>query len=1018
MPNTAPLDAPSAVALSIYEDDTNPPDLPVQWLVPYVSDPDGDPVGIAITQVGVRIGTWQYSLDGGASWLSIDANLINSTTNEVALLLGPEARVRVLPFANQLSYLDSSMSLLRVRSWDGTSGEQGQYVVINEVGGTTAFSWYDNLADIYVYPTNDTPTFSAGSGIASIDFAMARSVLVQPDGSIIVVGYVVGSSVDIAVTRLNPDGSVDPTFNGGLGVAVLPLGNGTEEAVSVVRQPDGKLLLGGYSGSGDYDFIVVRLNADGSPDTAFGTQSVATVAMGSDYDLGRSIALQPDGRILITGLAAGIGGFQAGVVRLNVDGSLDTTFNGTGKLLVPGSSPMAPHTGVAVQADGKVVMAWTTWNGTDPDFAVMRFNADGSADTSFSGDGLADIVAPGAEALFAGLAVQQDGKILLAGSTQTGMEKHLTVLRLNADGTLDTAFNGTGQVVIPVGTGSSLVYAMALQPDGKILVAGGAVGSAVDYAVVRLNTDGSLDTSFNQTGKVLVPVRTGNDAAYALSVQPDGKILLLGDGPGNTGMAVVRLNADGSVDTTFDSQVADTLGGSVSYTEGATAITLDSSVAIYDVELAGIDNYAGASLTLARHGGADADDQFSGIGGLSFSGSNAIVSGVTIGTVSNGGGTLTITFNGNATQSRVNQALSSIGYANLSDAPPASLRIDWLFSDGNSYLQGDGGALSTSGSTTVNITAVNDSPTGLVSIDGTLLTGGTVTANAALSDADGLGTLAYRWYADDVAIGGATGQSYTLTAAEAGKRISVVVSYIDGGGTLESVTGVAGTVVGTSIVGGPGRDRLLGTAGNDTLDGRGDEDNMAGGAGDDRYLVDTTGDVVVERAGEGSDTVIASLSYKLAAHVENLTLVGPAPLAGWGNAQANVLVGNAAANLLTGQGGADTYTGGLGGDIFSFAQEALGATQTITDFSAPQGDWIDLRLIDANEAIAGDQAFRFIGEAAFSANAAGLLRFDAATNSLLGSTDADAQAELVIVLVGITHLGRDAGGIGAGNFFS
>lgn len=1015
MPNTAPTIDPQYDYFDYLREGVRHVGSQVRSYAAPSSDPDGDVLGLAITGLDTRAGTWQYSMDGGTSWLTVQADILNSTTNEVALLLGPSVRLRLLPFENLTGTFPSAVTF---RVWDGTSGVSGEYTVIQASGGETAFSAGTDTTSVTVLSVNDGPTFLSGSGKVPIDFPMARSVLVQPDGSIIVVGYVVGSSVDIAVTRLNPDGSVDPTFNGGLGVAVLPLGNGTEEAVSVVRQPDGKLLLGGYSGSGDYDFIVVRLNADGSPDTAFGTQSVATVAMGSDYDLGRSIALQPDGRILITGLAAGTGGFQAGVVRLNVDGSLDTTFNGTGKLLVPGSSPMAPHTGVAVQADGKVVMAWTTWNGTDPDFAVMRFNADGSADTSFSGDGLADIVAPGAEALFAGLAVQQDGKILLAGSTQTGMEKHLTVLRLNADGTLDTAFNGTGQVVIPVGTGSSLVYAMALQPDGKILVAGGAVGSAVDYAVVRLNTDGSLDTSFNQTGKVLVPVRTGNDAAYALSVQPDGKILLLGDGPGNTGMAVVRLNADGSVDTTFDSQAADTLGGSVSYTEGAAAITLDSSVAIYDVELAGIDNYAGASLTLARHGGADADDQFSGIGGLSFSGSNAIVSGVTIGTVSNGGGTLTITFNGNATQSRVNQALSSIGYANLSDAPPASLRIDWLFSDGNSYLQGDGGALSTSGSTTVNITAVNDSPTGLVLIDGTLLTGGTVTANAALSDADGLGTLAYRWYADDVAIGGATGQNYTLTAAEAGKRISVVVSYIDGGGTLESVTGVAGTVVGTSIVGGPGRDRLLGTAGNDTLDGRGDEDNMAGGAGDDRYLVDTTGDVVVERAGEGSDTVIASLSYKLAAHVENLTLVGPAPLAGWGNAQANVLVGNAAANLLTGQGGADTYTGGLGGDIFSFAQEALGATQTITDFSAPQGDWIDLRLIDANEAIAGDQAFRFIGEAAFSANAAGLLRFDAATNSLLGSTDADAQAELVIVLVGITHLGRDAGGIGAGNFFA
>jgi hypothetical protein len=154
----------------------------------------------------------------------------------------------------------------------------------------------------------------------------------------------------------------------------------------------------------------------------------------------------------------------------------------------------------------------------------------------------------------------------------------------------------------------------------------------------------------------------------------------------------------------------------VSYTEGAAAVALDAGVAIYDADLAalnnGAGNYSGASITLARSGGANAQDVFSTLGNLSFTGGNAVLSGVTIGTVSNTAGTLSITFNSNATQARVNELLSSLAYANASDAPPASVQIVWTFSDGNSSAQGSGGALTTQGTTTVSITAVNDAPSG------------------------------------------------------------------------------------------------------------------------------------------------------------------------------------------------------------------------------------------------------------------------------------------------------------------
>ncbi len=178
---------------------------------------------------------------------------------------------------------------------------------------------------------------------------------------------------------------------------------------------------------------------------------------------------------------------------------------------------------------------------------------------------------------------------------------------------------------------------------------------------------------------------------------------------GSFDFALARYNTDGTLDNTFDG--VNTLNGNPQYTEDGAAIVLDNTVQIYDAELSGRDNFNGASITLARHGGADSQDVFSGSGALRLSVSNALLSGINIGTVSNGNGTLTIQFNSNATQAWVNEALSALAYSNTADQPPASVPIDWTFSDGNTGAQGTGGALKAFGSTTVNITSINDAPT-------------------------------------------------------------------------------------------------------------------------------------------------------------------------------------------------------------------------------------------------------------------------------------------------------------------
>ena len=157
-----------------------------------------------------------------------------------------------------------------------------------------------------------------------------------------------------------------------------------------------------------------------------------------------------------------------------------------------------------------------------------------------------------------------------------------------------------------------------------------------------------------------------------------------------------------------------TLDGAPVFTEDGAPVVLDADVQIFDTELSPADNFAGATLTLVRNGGASADDLFSATGNLGalIEGNSLVLSGLTIGTVTtNSAGTLVLTFNINATQARVNETLRSIAYANSNDVPPASVQVDWDFSDGNIVAQGSGGALSATGSTTVSIITVNDAPT-------------------------------------------------------------------------------------------------------------------------------------------------------------------------------------------------------------------------------------------------------------------------------------------------------------------
>ena len=374
---------------------------------------------------------------------------------------------------------------------------------------------------------------STGKVITPIgsNYDEAYSVAIQSDGKIVVGGLAVVGSTDFAVVRYTSTGSLDTSFND-TGIVTTPVGSSVDQGYSVAIQSDGKIVIAGFSlasGSGS-DFAVVRYNSDGSLDSSFNGTGKVTTPIGSGDELGRAVAIQSDGKIVVAGQSDNGSDLDFAVVRYNSDGSLDTSFNGSGKVTTPISSGRDTGSEVAIQSDGKIVVAGTSASGTTFDIAVVRYNSDGSLDTSFNSTGKVT-TGFGGNSFDVGNAVkiQSDGKIVVAGQSNFNGNFDVAVVRYNADGTLDTSFNGTGKALTSVGDSSDFGESVVIQSDGKIVVGGAAVVNGNgDFAVVRYNSDGSLDTSFNGTGKVTADVGSGPDDAHAMAIQSDGKIVLAG----------------------------------------------------------------------------------------------------------------------------------------------------------------------------------------------------------------------------------------------------------------------------------------------------------------------------------------------------------------------------------------------------------------------------------------------------------------------------------------------------------
>jgi uncharacterized delta-60 repeat protein len=329
------------------------------------------------------------------------------------------------------------------------------------------------------------------------------------------------------------------------------------------------------------------------PDNSFGIGGTAAVSFSGDSDILSGAAIEPDGKVVIAGLA-GMGTGEVGVSRLNSDGSLDPTFSGDGKLTLPLDNE-AGTPEVAVQPDGKIIIAADSGTELNQDFTATRLNSDGSLDTSFGTGGTSTADFNGQQDIVSSLVIQPDGKIVVAGSANYGGPMQcvasvpaMAFARLNANGSLDTSFGTGGKTTVTRTTcaagDSGSVADIALQSDGKIV----AVGNWDDAkaAAIRLGSNGSLDASFGVSGKtILDPVSGHLYLATSVVVQPDGKLDIAANSWGSIDSALVlRLNGDASVDDTFgDSGKTAVNSGGINIPDGLSDIALQPDGTIVTV---------------------------------------------------------------------------------------------------------------------------------------------------------------------------------------------------------------------------------------------------------------------------------------------------------------------------------------------------------------------------------------------------------------------------------------------------
>lgn len=343
-------------------------------------------------------------------------------------------------------------------------------------------------------------------------------------------------------------GDIDATFGvNGCFVASFP--SGYNRAMAVAIQADGKIVSAGYTDNIGSQFAFARCLTNGSPDPEFGTDGKVSLNISEYLNKITALLIQPDGKIIGVGYASSISSsvYDIVLIRLLADGSPDPDF-GTNGMISYGEDAISEKAyAAALQSDGKIVVAAT--HGTNESFAmnVVRFNTDGTPDSFFGINGTSNHSFGGLFEKACDVAIQPDGKIIIAGYSDTYQTNSIVLGRLLPDGTIDNTFGYGGFIVNNPCSSNDMATSVALQDDGKILV-GGTSGEGTNntFMLLRFNTDATPDGGFGNSGTV---TSSYTGSSNAIAIQADDKIVL----GGTTGYiyALERYNNDGTPDTTF-----------------------------------------------------------------------------------------------------------------------------------------------------------------------------------------------------------------------------------------------------------------------------------------------------------------------------------------------------------------------------------------------------------------------------------------------------------------------------------
>lgn len=355
------------------------------------------------------------------------------------------------------------------------------------------------------------------------------SISLQDDNKIIAAGWASSESPsDIYFLRFYDDGQIDSNFNHN---GLFSLGEFTwEDAYASTIQQDGKILVAGRAYNGQsWDFLLLRFNIDGSIDSTFGGTGYVIQDFGKD-DRVFSVDVQSDGKILICGFAENLN-WDFAISRFNPDGSLDTTFGERGSKILNIGSYNDVAFSIKVQEDSKIIACGWTYIFGSWDFALVRLNPDGSLDNTFGSNGIVTTDYNHLYNTSHSVAIQSDGKYVAAGYTEKpgSSDTDILIIRYNTDGSIDTTFGNNGLTLIDYNNADDFAWVIKVDQYDNLVIGGNVtIDSNKILQVIKLNSDGSRDTSFADNGILVTQIYGLDEECRDVFIQPDGKILLTG----------------------------------------------------------------------------------------------------------------------------------------------------------------------------------------------------------------------------------------------------------------------------------------------------------------------------------------------------------------------------------------------------------------------------------------------------------------------------------------------------------